>query len=138
MADTANKENVEGGTLSTDPEVPEIPRQFDPQQIVKHEFVHMSLDSARLEFPMKVDVNTSLMVSINGGPWYGKAVYTEDEEGGKWTLLYHWKADMNNLKQVSFKQVQRTNTYLAVNKNPAYNCLLIEQGKRALNIKPYP
>ena len=130
MEDIASEKGWKGTILSTNLEVAEVPRVLDPDQRVKHELVHMSLDPAWLEFPMKVDVNTSLMVSVDEGPWHGKAVYTEDEEGGKWTLLYHWKADMNKLKTVSFKQVQRTNTYLAVNKNPAYNCLLIEQAKQ--------
>ena len=130
MEDIAREKGWKGTTLSTNPEVAEVPRVLEPDQRVKHEFVHLSLDAKWLEKPMKVDVNTSLMVSVDEGKWHGKAVYTEDEEGGKWTLVYNWKADMDNLKTVVFKQVQRTNTYLAVNKNPAYNCLLIEQGKQ--------
>ena len=125
---------VEGGTLSTEPEVPEVPHVFDPRKYVKHEFVHMSLDPAWLECPMKLYVNVSQKVCVDGGAWHGKALYTEDEEGGTWTLLYTWKGEFMKLKVVTFQQVQRTNAYLAVYTDPAYNCLLIEQGKRALNI----
>ena len=95
----------EASILNTENEAPEAPRILNPSQTVKHSFVHMSLDAAWLEFPMMVDVNTCLMVSVDGGPCHGKAVYTEVDEGGKRTLLYHWKAEMMKSKQVTFTQV---------------------------------
>ena len=71
----------------------------------------MSLDPAWLQYPLMLGVNMLLMISVDGGPWHGKAVYVETVEGGEWTLLYHYKGDMNKLKQTDFKQIKK-NQYL--------------------------
>jgi len=61
-------------------------------------------------------------------------LYTSKKKGlGKWTLLFHYKGDMNKLKQVEFKQVKKSNVYLALGSNPNYNTLLIEQRIQSLN-----
>ena len=125
---------VESDPQNQENAVAELPRVLssDPQT-VKHSFVHMCLDPSWVEYPMMLDVNTCLMVSIDGGPWHGKAVYVENNGLAKWTLLYHYKGDMNKLKQVEFKQVKKSNAYLALGPNPSYNCLLIEQRIQSLN-----
>ena len=39
--------------------------------LVKHAFLHLSLDPDWIYSPLNIDTNTSLMVSVNGGDWHG-------------------------------------------------------------------
>ena len=95
---------------------------------VKHRFVHYRLAAAWLHYPLHIDVNTSLMVSVNGGSWHGTTQYANDaEEGGRWSLTFHYAADLSKLNTTTYKQIPGTNTYLHVESTTtyAYNCMLI-------------
>ena len=108
----------ESSIQNTENQPPEVPRIRNDPQTVKHSFVHMCLDVAWLEYPFMMDVNMCLMVSVDGAPWHGKAVYTVGDEGGKWTLLYHWKRRHEQVEAGSL-YTGENHAYLALNENSA-------------------
>ena len=66
----------------------------------KHWFVHMSLHADWHATPLQIDVNTTLMMSVNTGAWRGTAKYIHTEEsGGQWKLLFHYKANIQKCKK---------------------------------------
>ena len=101
-------------------------RVYDPISTVKHQFIHLCLHPKWIEKPMHIDVDNLLMVSVDVGNWHGGALYRyTDEEGGKWTLTFNYKGDVDRCKESTFTEVNHTNTYLGLNENPGYNALLI-------------
>ena len=95
---------------------------------VKHSFVHMRLAADWLEYPLDIDVNCHLQVSVNGGDWHGSAGYFIDGEGrGCWNSTFHCKADTSKLKTTLYRQIRDTSTYLSIESTVSnqYNCKLV-------------
>ncbi len=98
-----------------------------PGEEIKHRFVHVNAHEKWLGRMMHIDVNYSLMVRINGGPWHGAAQYGKDGEKNAWELWFHCKADESKMKLTRFHQIPETNTYLhlAPAGQSSYNAMLI-------------
>ena len=82
---------------------------------VKHRFVHVRLAASWLSYPLNIDVNELLQVSVDGGDWHGTADFYKDGEGrGCWTLSFHYKANTTLMKTTVYQQIPGTSTYLAI------------------------
>ena len=97
---------------------------------VKHSFVHMRLAADWLNaYPMDLDVNHALQISVANGNWHGQAAYYTDVESGlgTWCLTFHHRADTSKMKTVRYRQVRGTGTYLSVESTSSnqYNSMLI-------------
>ena len=85
------------------------------QDQVKHNVVHMRLAADWLSYPLHLDVNELLHVSVNGGEWHGTAdCFTDGEGRGCWNLTFHYKVDTSLMKTTVYHQIRDTSTYLSV------------------------
>ena len=79
---------------------------------IKHHYVYLSLHPRWIDKHMMIDVNTLLEISVNGGPWHGKAIYICGHDGGQWSLTFNFKADVSKLKRFELKQIWHTSSFL--------------------------
>ena len=82
---------------------------------VKHRFVHVRLVASWLSYPLNIDVNELLQVSVDGGDWHGAADFYNDGDGrGRWKLSFHYKADTSLLKTTVYQRIEETGTCLSI------------------------
>ena len=90
----------------------------------KHEFVFLNKigDDGVILY-----VYHDTQVSFNGSPKHGLALYRfdEDEQKGIWDISFNCKGVHKLAKDHRFKQVLHTNTYVNLDMNPMYNCMII-------------
>ena len=71
-------------------------------------------------------MNRRLEISVNGGPWHGSAIYENTIGKGIWTLIYHYKANLDKLKENKYVQIKRAASYLHLSeKDISYNSILV-------------
>ena len=96
---------------------------FGADPDVKHRFAFMSTGCVCVI--VHIDVNSSQQVRINGGKWHGHAVHGNDGDHCCWELLWHWNADVNNMKRQRYYQIPETFTYMHTAVSTDYTVLLI-------------
>ena len=93
---------------------------------VKHRYLYLSLHPSWITLRPTIRVNKLLQCSFDGGPWHGTAHYTVTEEGGRWELKFHYKAEVDKMKTLVFEELHGTTSFLHLNKeNKGYNAMLI-------------
>ena len=104
----------------------ESPSVYDGVQSVKHIFIHLSTHPAWITKRPTIAVNKLLQISYDGSSWHGSAIYRVTEDGAEWEMTFNYKADVNKMKTVLFKEMQHTTSFLHLNtENKGYNALLI-------------
>ena len=107
---------------------PPHPDEKNPneQETSKHADVHVCMHPSWVAFPLQLRVNRRLEISVNGGPWHGSAIYDNTTGTGIWTLTFHYKANLDRLKENKYVQIRGAASYMNLNeKDNGYNNMLI-------------
>ena len=83
---------------------------------VKHSYQYISLHENWIEHRPTLRVNKNLQCSFDGSVWHGSAVYTKTEEGGRWEMKSHYRAEHDKMKTVVFDELPLTASFLHLNK----------------------
>ena len=93
---------------------------------VKHAFVHITMHRDWVKNPLQLRVSKRLEISVNGGPCHGSALYGNATGKGRWILTFHYNADMDYAKELTFLQVPGTASYMNLQETAkSYNAMLI-------------
>ena len=115
-------------TPPSPPPPPLGPHDYPPSvdcNVVKHQFVYVSLHPQWIDRRMFLDVNTLLQISVNGGAWHGSAIYTSHQDGGLWSLAFNFKGDAARLKHVMLQQICHTSAFVHVDRRDSnYSSML--------------
>ena len=92
----------------------------------KHAFMHVCMHWFWVTLPLELRVNRRLEISVNGGPWHGSAIYENTTGRGIWTLTFHYKANLDKLKENKYVQIKGTASYLHLSeKDSSHNSVLV-------------